>query len=210
MAKQAKFYVVWQGFKSGVFDTWAECQAQISGFSNAKFKAFSTREAALEAFRQDYEQFEGQDTKTYRMSPAELAQQGVILDSVCVDAACSGNPGDLEYRGVDTESSVQLFHQGPFAEGTVNVGEFLAIVHALSVLVRKGRDSPIYSDSRTALSWVREKRVNTKLRPSAANRRLFELLDRAQNWLANHTYPNPLLKWETEQWGENPADFGRK
>jgi len=210
MAKQAKFYVVWKGFKSGVFDTWAECQAQISGFSNAKFKAFSTREAALEALGQDYERFEGQDTKTYRMSPVELTQQGVILDSVCVDAACSGNPGDLEYRGVDTESSVQLFHQGPFAEGTVNVGEFLAIVHALSVLVRKGRDCPIYSDSRTALSWVREKRVNTKLRPSAANRRLFELLDRAQNWLANHTYPNPLLKWETEQWGENPADFGRK
>jgi ribonuclease HI len=57
---------------------------------------------------------------------------------------------------------------------------------------------------------VREKRVNTKLRPSAANRPLFALLDRAQNWLANHTYPNPLLKWETEQWGENPADFGRK
>jgi ribonuclease HI len=210
MAKQAKFYVVWKGFKSGVFDTWAECQAQISGFSNAKFKAFSTREAALEALGQDYERFEGQDTKTYRMGSAELTQQGAILDSVCVDAACSGNPGDLEYRGVDTESSVQLFHQGPFPEGTVNVGEFLAIVHALSVLVRKGRDCPIYSDSRTALSWVRDKRVNTKLRPSAANRPLFELLDRAQNWLANHTYPNPLLKWETEQWGENPADFGRK
>jgi ribonuclease HI len=210
MAKQAKFYVVWKGFKSGVFDTWAECQAQISGFSNAKFKAFSTREAALEALDQDYERFEGQDTKTHRMGPAELTQQGVILDSVCVDAACSGNPGDLEYRGVDTESSVQLFHQGPFPEGTVNVGEFLAIVHALSVLVRKGRNCPIYSDSRTALSWVRDKRVNTKLRPSAANRPLFELLARAQNWLANHTYPNPLLKWETEQWGENPADFGRK
>ena len=210
MAKQTKFYVVWKGLKSGVFDTWAECQAQISGFSGAKFKAFTTREAALEAFGQDYEQFEGQDTKTHRLRPAELAQQGVILDSVCVDAACSGNPGDLEYRGVDTRDGVQLFHQGPFPEGTVNIGEFLAVVHALSVLVRKGRDCPIYSDSRTALSWVREKRVNTKLQPTAANRPLFELLNRAQNWLANHAYPNPLLKWETEQWGENPADFGRK
>lgn len=210
MAKPTKFYVVWKGFKSGVFDTWAECQAQISGFSGAKFKAFTTREAAVEAFDRDYEQFEGLDTKTHRLRPAELTQQGVILDSVCVDAACSGNPGDLEYRGVDTESGVQLFHQGPFPEGTVNIGEFLAIVHALSVLVRKGRDCPIYSDSRTALSWVREKRVNTKLQPTAANRPLFELLDRARNWLANHTYPNPLLKWETAQWGENPADFGRK
>jgi len=212
MAKQPKpkFYVVWKGLKTGVFDTWDQCQAQVAGYSGAKFKAFATREAAEEAFRQDYEQFEGQNTKTVSLPPAELAKLGVILDSVCVDAACNGYPGDLEYRGVNTNDGTQIFHRGPFPEGAVNVGEFLAIVHALALLVRQGRDCPIYSDSRTALSWVRNKQATTKLPRTSANRRLFDLLDRAHLWLANHTYPNRLLKWETEQWGENPADFGRK
>jgi ribonuclease HI len=210
MAKQPKFYVVWKGLKTGVFDTWSECQAQVAGFPGAKFKAFASCEAALEAFDRDYEQFEGQNTKTYRVPPAELANQGVILDSVCVDAACSGYPGDLEYRGVDTKDGTEFFHQGPYPEGSVNIGEFLAIVHALALLVRQGRDCPIYSDSRTALSWVRAKKHKTKLQPTVANRRLFNLLDRAERWLATHTYPNQVLKWETEQWGENPADFGRK
>jgi len=210
MAKQTKFYVVWKGFKTGVFDTWAECQEQISGFSGAKYKAFADREAALAALDRDYEEFAGQHTKVARVRPAEFSRHGVILDSVCVDAACSGNPGILEYRGVSTQDGKELFHQGPFPEGTVNIGEFLAVVHALSVLVRKGCDCPIYSDSRTALAWVRKKHANTKLPPTAANRPLFALLKRAEDWLAHHTWSNPLLKWETDQWGEIPADFGRK
>ena len=170
MAKQPKFYVVWKGLKTGVFDTWDECQAQVAGYSGAKFKAFSTREAAQEAFEQDYEQFEGQNTKTFPLPPAELAKLGVILDSVCVDAACNGYPGDLEYRGVNTKDGAEFFHRGPFPEGAVNIGEFLAIVHALALLVQQGRDCPIYSDSRTALSWVRKKQANTKLPRTSANR----------------------------------------
>lgn len=210
MAKQPKFYVVWKGLKTGVFKTWPECQAQVAGYPGAKFKAFATREAALEAFERDYEQFEGRNTKVFRLPPEELEKQGVILDSVCVDAACSGYPGDLEYRGVNTKDGAEFFHRGPFPEGSVNIGEFLAIVHALALLVRQGRDCPIYSDSRTAICWVRDKKTRTKLRPTDANRRLFDLLERGERWLATHTYPNPILKWETEQWGENPADFGRK
>lgn len=210
MAKTPKYYVVWKGRTPGVFDTWKECQTQIAGFSGAKFKAFATRQAALDAMTQDYEAFEGRDTKTYRLSTAELASHGVILDSVCVDAACSGNPGDLEYRGVETTGGDEFFHRGPYPEGTVNVGEFLAIVHALALLVRAGRDCPVYTDSQVALGWIRAKTARTGLRRNAANRPLFQLLERAQAWLANNAYPNRVLKWETESWGENPADFGRK
>lgn len=210
MAKKPKYYVVWKGRRTGVFESWKECEAEVVGFSDAKFKSFATRQAALEAFQQDYEAFEGRDTKTYRRSPAELAEQGVVLDSVSVDAACNGHPGDLEYRGVDTATGDEFFHRGPYPEGTVNVGEFLAIVHALALLVRQGRDCPVYSDSQVALAWVRDKRVKTGLRRTPANRPLFDLLERAQTWLANHDFPNPLLKWDTESWGENPADFGRK
>lgn len=45
MAK--KFYTVKVGKKPGIYETWAECQSQISGFSGAIYKGFSTREEAV-------------------------------------------------------------------------------------------------------------------------------------------------------------------
>jgi hypothetical protein len=36
------------------------------------------------------------------------------------------------------------------------------------------------------------------------------VVERANKWLHSNTYNNPILKWKTEKWGENPADFGRK
>jgi ribonuclease HI len=37
-----KFYAVAAGRKIGIYSTWAECQSQVVGFSNAKFKSFKT------------------------------------------------------------------------------------------------------------------------------------------------------------------------
>ena len=80
-----------------------------------------------------------------------------INESLAVDAACSGNPGDMEYRGVYTATGQEIFHIGPLKEGTNNVGEFLALVHGLALLQQKGSDLPIYSDSRNAISWVKKR-----------------------------------------------------
>lgn len=107
-------------------------------------------------------------------------------------------------------STAELFRVGPFPQGTVNIGEFLAIVHALAYLKQRNSDWPVYSDSRTAIAWLKKRAVNTKLEPSAKNRELFKLLERALSWLENNNWKNPVLKWETEYWGEIPADFGRK
>jgi ribonuclease HI len=209
MAKQ-KFYVVWRGRQPGVYDTWAACQQQIAGVSGAQYKSFARRDDAEKAFAESFAEYRGQDTRTFRKTPTELQELGVVLDSVCVDAACSGNPGDVEYRGVDTRTRAVLFQQGPMPEGTVNLGEFLALVHALALLQRAGRDCPVYSDSQVALGWLRDCTVNTKLPRTPFNRKLFELVDRAVKWLHENSYSNQILKWETDQWGENPADFGRK
>ena len=46
MAKK-KFYAVKQGYKTGLFDTWAECEKQVKGFPDALFKSFTTKEEAL-------------------------------------------------------------------------------------------------------------------------------------------------------------------
>ena len=136
---------------------------------------------------------------------------GVDLTALAVDAACKGNPGPLEYQGVEIESNVNLFHQGPFPDGTVNIGEFLAIVHALALLKHGGNtDRVIYSDSRIGIGWVKGKKCKTKLTQTVANKQLFQLIKRAEKWLRENPVENPILKWETKLWGEIPADFGRK
>ncbi len=209
MAKQ-KFYVVWVGAKPGIYDNWADCQQQVAGFPAARYKSFDTRAAAETAYRSAAHDFIGKSKK--QASKAETIRVGAIVrDSICVDAACSGVPGPMEYRGVDTASGDELFHMGPLADGTNNVGEFLAIVHGLAYLKKQGNSlTAIYSDSRNAIKWVREKKAATRLERTSRNSRIFELLDRAEKWLALHTYQNPVLKWETKAWGEIPADFGRK
>lgn len=117
----------------------------------------------------------------------------------------------MEYRGVVLTTGEQLFHIGPLKKGTNNIGEYLAIVHALAMLKKQNReDITIYTDSKTALAWVRNRQPKTKLDRMPENERIFELLERATTWLKNNTFKNPILKWETEDWGEIPADFGRK
>jgi ribonuclease HI len=209
-----KFYVVWRGCRPGVYATWADCERQVKGFQGAKFKSFPTRSQAERAFSEDYQQHivqgGGSKPKKPQWTVEELEKLGVILDSVCVDAACSGNPGVLEYQGVETASGELLFDAGPFDDGTVNMGEFLAVVQALALLRLDGRDCCIYSDSRTALAWVRRKQAKTAMPRTKANEPLFQMIEWAEAWLRDNEYPNRIIKWETERWGEIPADYGRK
>jgi len=212
MAKKKKYYVVWQGNDTGVFDTWAKCQLQIKGYPNAKYKSFPTKEEAEQAYRNGAAaDFIGKKKKpTVKRISAE-AREKIVWKSMAVDAACSGNPGAMEYRGVDTKTGVEIFRQGPYQRGTNNIGEFLALVHALALLQKEGKpDLPIYSDSRIAIGWVRKKRSNTSIKKTRSNAFLFQLIQRAEVWLNNNAITNPILKWETKEWGEIPADFGRK
>ena len=206
MPKQ-KFYVVWKGRKTGVFEKWDECAAQVSGFPGAEYKSFASQAAAEAAFRAQYEDFKG---KPFSSQGWLFAPTKPILPSLCVDAACSGSPGPVEYRGVETETGREVFRQGPYKDGTNNIGEFLALVHALGWMEKNAQSMPIYSDSETALSWLRAKRCKTTLARTSKNEELFALITRAESWLAGHDIRVKLLKWDTEAWGEIPADFGRK
>lgn len=127
-----------------------------------------------------------------------------------VDAACSGNPGPMEYQAVDLATGAQVFHFGPL-HGTNNIGEFLAIVHALALMEKQGiRDKTIYSDSYNAILWVRNRKCKTKLERNEKTEPLYQIIARAEQWLRTHTVRTPIIKWETAKWGEIPADFGRK
>jgi len=209
MAKQ-KYYVVWEGHKPGVYTNWEDCKKQVTGVAGAKYKSFDSRSEAENAFKSNYWNFV-KKADVPPKSPKSLSKSAIIQESVAVDAACSGNPGDMEYQGVWVADGTRLFHVGPLEEGTNNIGEFLAIVHALAMLKQQNKPSlPIYSDSKTAQGWVKKGKCNTKLEATDRNQRIFELIQRAEHWLALNKITNPILKWETKAWGEIPADFGRK
>ena len=206
-AQKQKYYVVWKGRRTGIFGTWEECSAQVTGFTGARYKAFGSRAEAEKALRGNYHKYAGRpaSSEKWLFSPAPPD-----LDSVCVDAACSGSPGRLEYRGVFTRTGREFFREGPFQNGTNNVGEFLAIVHALGWLKRKKDSRPLYSDSDTAITWAKKKACNTTLVPDGTNAVLFELISQAETWLEENKVNNRILKWDTRAWGEIPADFNRK
>ncbi len=206
-----KFYVIWQGKTPGIYEGWDKCRKQVEGFTGAKYKGFPTLELAQSAMNDDPRKYLSKELN----APKKITCSNPLIgepdpDSICVDAACAGNPGVLEYRGVDTKSGAEIFRMGPFPEGTVNLGEFLGIVHALAYLKQRDSSWPVYSDSRTAIAWVRKKNIKTSLQPSEKNKKLFNLVNRALKWLQENNWKNKILKWETGYWGEIPADFGRK
>ena len=209
--KKPKWYVVWSGRKPGVYTNWTDASEQVTGVAGAQFKSFSSEAEARAAFAGQYETYKGTNTRTGTKSMAELADLGVVLDSIAVDAACAGVPGPVEYRGIHVETGAEIFRMGPYEDATNNIGEFLGLVHALAFLHQRGKhEMPIYSDSKIALSWLGDGKCRTKHPRSARNAKVFDLIARAEKWLEEHEFTNPVLKWETDKWGEIPADYGRK
>lgn len=241
MSSQPKYYVVWNGREPGIYRTWEDCQQQVVGFPAAVYKSFKTEAEAKRAFESPATNYvnvpvckttttkgdkKTNDKKTvakpkapkgcpppppdYRHDTVLPLPPEVKADALAVDAACSGNPGPMEYRGVYLATGQEIFHYGP-VHGTNNIGEFLAIVHALALLKKRGRVMTIYSDSRNALLWIKARKCRTKLARTPRTEQLFQMIERAERWLKSNDYSDiPLLKWETSRWGEVPADFGRK
>lgn len=214
-----KFYTVFRGHNPGVYDNWDEARFQTEGFPEALCKSYSSSEEAAEAFRN----FTGQEDRdeltrllhfniedgpcncqNYKDNPE------IDSEAWAVDASCLGNPGKMEYRCVDLKTGNEVFHVGPFEDATNNIGEYLALVHAMALMSKKGEYHNIYSDSITAQSWWRKHQIKTKLKSTTRNLKVFELLARASNWVNTHNFPGKVMKWQTERWGEIPADFGRK
>ena len=208
MAKQ-KYYVVWKGINPGIYYNWTDCQFQITGYKGALYKSFDSIEEAKDAFTKSPYNHVGNNVKEKKKVTPD-GRIPFLLKSLAVDAACSGNPGNMEYRGVYVETGQEIFHIGPMAQGTNNIGEFLALVHGLALLKKNGCEMPIYTDSHNAIIWVQQKKCRTKLEHTNINASLFNLIERAEKWLQENTYKTKILKWETSEWGEIPADFGRK
>ena len=202
MAKN-KFYVVWNGRQVGVYSNWDSCKIQIEGYKGAQYESFPDRASAEEAFKSGYQ------LSAISHQPSAVSQQP-IGQSIAVDAACSGNPGKMEFQGVFVETKTHLFKSPVYEQGTNNIGEFLAIVYCLAWQKKNNINYPIYSDSVNAQKWVREGVCKTKISETEKNKPLFDVIRWAENWLKTNSFRVPIYKWRTEVWGEIPADFGRK
>jgi ribonuclease HI len=206
--KKKKFYVVWEGKQTGIFNDWDTCKKQVFNVEGAKYKSYESKTEAETAFAKSY--FEAVVLEKKLPNKPNPNAPPPIIQSIVVDAAWNSKNKNMEYQGFNFSTKERLFHKGPFAGATNNIGEFLAIVHALALLKKHTSQLPIYTDSRTAMSWVNRKFANTKLAKTENNKEVFELIKRAEDWLKANTSPNKVLKWDTKNWGENPADFGRK
>lgn len=218
-----KFYVVWEGRHPGIYEDWADAEEQIANFPGAKYKCYISQEEAVKAFRkylvnEDAPLGEilvgastnGADANKKENDRSYFEFPEIDLDGWAVDASCMGNPGVMEYRGVELRTGRELFRVGPFQDATNNIGEFLALVHAIALQYRQQDWHTIYSDSATGMAWLRNRRVKTTLKPTPGNARVFELMARALTWISSHQWNTRILKWQTQLWGEIPADFGRK
>lgn len=212
MSTKQKYYVVWEGREPGIYTSWAQCKEQIENWPGAKYKSFGNVHDATEAFRgSPFAQLD-----VIRAIVAEAGKQWANdrpRSGVAVDGACAGNPGVMEYRAVDVATGAEIFRRGADGSliGTNNIAEYLALIHIGAELMRRGDSTtPIYTDSRTALSWLRRRHSKSTLERTERTAPVLDLLARADAWIASHSIPNPILKWDTERWGEVPADFGRK
>ncbi len=220
MAAGKKYYVVFAGRNPGVYDDWSDAREQIEGFDGARYKGYGSAAEAAEAYRKasgkndgDLGRFLAGASRRALPKPGQpdyFTNPEVDLDAWVVDASCLGNPGRMEYQGVELMTGRTLFRIGPFDDATNNIGEFLAIVHAMALMAKEGKYHNIYSDSVSGMAWARTRKVKTQLKPTPRNAKVFELMARAVTWLNTHQFPSKVMKWQTEKWGEIPADFGRK
>ena len=208
MAKQ-KWYVVLKGRKPGVYTSWDKAKEQIFEFTGAVYKSFEDQKVAEEAWAK--KRF--QNSESSYSAPKSLTKGKKLAppqgDYIVVDASSIGVPGPTEYQGFLMPEKRLLFSKH-IGLATNNLGEFLGIVHALAYLYQNESTLPVYSDSITALSWVAKRKVKSELERNAHTEAAWSLVDRALIWLNTHQFTNRIWKWETQHWGENPADYGRK
>lgn len=209
-----KHYVVWVGRTTGIFGNWADTEAQIKGFSGALYQSYKTIEEATAAFNAG-----SPNAAATVISQSKSAAKVNVLppagkpthECLTVDGAFSGSTKVMEYRCVMNVSGEVIFRSKPFVGGSNNLAEFLALIGAM-----RYRDSigepllDIYSDSKTALAWVRDKQLNTTIDIDSLDPVVQGRITAAMRYLKANPPPKNLKKWDTAAWGEIPADYGRK
>lgn len=212
MAKN-KYYVVLEGYETGVYDNWKECESKVKGYPKAKYKGYPNLEEANEAFKN--KEFTNNKTNKSPSSTSIIKDykdiKEIDLNTLSVDGACSGNPGIGEYQCVDVSTNEVLFTSGKCDDVTNNIMEYMALVEGIQYLLNTNSNKKIYTDSITALSWIKNKKVKSVFKKTNKNESIYFIFEKYVKWVEdNYIDLDLILKWKTKEWGEIPADFGRK
>src|ERR1035437_4831077 len=118
--------------------------------------------------REWYKKLSSKEKKTYRDFYNKKNQKipkvkKPIPVGIAVDASAVPNPGFVEFRAVDIQSGKILFNtQIGFSSN--NVGEYCAIVQAIIYCENIGKRLTIWTDSRCALAWIKNKKTKSKVK----------------------------------------------
>ena len=124
---------------------------------------------------------------------------------ICCDAAHSTKNGITEYRAHVLETGEQILYKN-LGNQTVNIGEFLAIIDCIKYIIENDYQYPvIYSDSLTAITWVKNKKTGSKRKnPDLQKAEVFLKV------MAEDINKIEILHWDNKCWGEIISDFGNK
>jgi ribonuclease HI len=140
---------------------------------------------------------------------------------ICVDASTRGNPGISQYQIVDLDGKVKKVLSKKFYS-TNNIAEFIGLCHAVHYCFENGDDN-LFTDSMTALSWVKNGRINSNMARNRMTNAAWVMVGKSMNFIKQFKFDDHkqaliredgkavfLTKWFTSEWGEIPADFGNK
>lgn len=209
-----KFYVVWKGRETGVFTDWTEVSKLIKGFRNAEYKGFANKESAELEFQLGSPSGRSKINEVkVSEKPEGASSKTKAPDYECltVDGSYLGSKNMMQYRCVWNASGEEVFGTKPILGGNQNIAEFLALVGAMKYrVVTKQYDLHIYSDSKTALSWVRNKKIKSTYDLGQLDEIVQNRIYGALEFISKSGVAKNLFKWESALWGEIPADYGRK
>lgn len=192
-----KYYAVKVGKKIGIYYSWEDCKEQVNGYPKAVYKSFTD---IVEA-----NNFISATTVVKPKIPATTYSK----NSINCDGAYSSSTGIMEFKIQDTKSG-DLIRKKLYSCGTNNIAEFLGLCYAMKYLdMTNSRKTIIYTDSITAISWVKNKNINTVF-DYKSNDRLNRDVEECLYFIRNTDSTFNIKKWDTVNWGEIPSDFGRK
>jgi ribonuclease HI len=156
-----KFYVIWAGRQKGVFTNWATVQLAVEKYAGARFKSFSTRAEAEQAFSRGYASVppkRNPGAPNGELSAAPASHQFDVR--IYCDGACEPNPGNAG-------SGIAVYRAGELAQlwfglynpmGTNNTAELNALHQALLMAEREiktGNTVEVCSDSAYSINCIR-------------------------------------------------------
>lgn len=155
MAKK-KYYAVRKGRKTGIFDTWDECKAQVTGYSSAEYKSFTQKEEA--------EQFVLGDEKRIEIDEKgdTEAKEGYTLIKAYVDGSFDRRTrryggGAIILVGNEEIEISEMGNERELVSMHNVAGELLGAIRAMEWVSKSGIEKPqlvIYHDYEGIHKWA--------------------------------------------------------